>query len=65
MMTVRISKDNGKTWPQKKLLYEGPSAYSNLAVLQNGNLVCLYEAGMEKPYEGIVFEEIKMDDFTQ
>jgi sialidase-1 len=65
MMTVRISRDNGKTWPQKKLLYQGPSAYSNLAILGNGNLVCLYEAGIEKPYEGIVFEEIKMEEFAQ
>lgn len=65
MMTVRISRDNGKTWPQKKILYEGPSAYSNLAVLRNGNLACLYEAGIERPYEGIVFEEIKMSEFTK
>ncbi len=63
-MTARISYDGGKTWPLKKLIYEGPSAYSNLTVLHNGNLACFYEAGYSKPYEGIVFEEIPMKDFT-
>ncbi len=63
-MTARISYDGGKTWPLKKLIYEGPSAYSNLTVLHNGNLACFYEAGYSKPYEEIVFEEIPIKDFT-
>jgi sialidase-1 len=61
-MTVRISYDDGRTWPFKKLLYEGPSAYSCLTVLPDGNLACLYEAGYQRPYEGIVLEEIKTED---
>jgi sialidase-1 len=64
-MTVRISYDDGKTWQMKKLLYAGPSAYSNLTVLPNKNLACLYEAGYEKAYEGIVFEEIQFSDFVK
>jgi len=64
-MTVRISYDEGKTWAMKKLLYAGPSAYSNLTVLPNKNLACLYEAGIEKAYEGIVFEEIQFSDFVK
>jgi sialidase-1 len=43
------------------LLHEGPSAYSNVTVLPNGNLGCFYEAGYAKPYEGIVFGEVSMD----
>jgi sialidase-1 len=62
-MTVKLSYDNGKTWTKQKVLNVGPSAYSNLVVLPNGNLACLYEAGKEKPYEGIVFEEIPLDSF--
>lgn len=61
-MTVRISYDDGRTWPYKKLLYEGPSAYSCLTVLPDGNLACLYEAGYHRPYEGIVLEEIPVDN---
>ncbi|MBS1601597.1 MAG: sodium/solute symporter [Bacteroidetes bacterium] len=61
-MTVRISYDDGRTWPYKKELYEGPSAYSCLAVLPDGDLACLYEAGYQRPYEGIVFEEVPIDN---
>ena len=62
-MTVRVSYDQGKSWKLKKLLHEGPAAYSNLVVLPNGNLACLYEAGYKSPYEGIVFEEMWYSDF--
>ena len=61
-MTIRVSRNNGKTWAFKKLLHAGPSAYSCLTVLPNGNIGCFYEAGLQKPYEGIVFEEIALDD---
>ncbi|WP_336514211.1 sialidase family protein [Pollutibacter soli] len=61
-MTVKLSTNKGKSWKKKVELYAGPSAYSNLVVLPNGNLACFYEAGVAKPYEGIVFEEI---DFSR
>lgn len=64
-MTVKISYNKGKTWRLKKLLHAGPSAYSNLAQLPNGNLGCLYEAGNKNPYEGIAFEEVTLDGFEQ
>ena len=60
-MTVQVSYDDGKTWPSRKLLYKGPSAYSNVVVLPNGNIGCLYEAGYAKAYEGIVFEEVPVE----
>lgn len=64
-MTVKICYNKGKTWKLKKLLHAGPSAYSNLVQLPNGNLGCLYEAGNKNPYEGIVFEEVTVDGFEQ
>jgi sialidase-1 len=57
-MTVKVSKNQGKTWKYQKVLNLGPSAYSNLVLLNNGNLACLYEAGEKSPYENIIFEEI-------
>jgi sialidase-1 len=57
-MTLRASKDEGKTWPVSKLLHPGPSAYSDMAVLDNGNIAVLYEAGEEHPYESIVFTHL-------
>ena len=53
-LTVRASFDEGRTWSVEKVLHAGPSAYSDLAVLPNGEIACLYEAGQKHPYESIV-----------
>jgi sialidase-1 len=52
-MTVRLSYDEGKSWAVSKLLHEGPSAYSDLAVLPQGQIACFYERGEVHPYEKI------------
>jgi sialidase-1 len=52
-MTVRGSGDGGRTWSSGKLLHEGPSAYSSLAVLRDGSIGCLFERGESNPYETI------------
>ena len=54
-MTVRLSRDDGKTWPHAKELHPGPAAYSCLTVLPNGEIGCLYERGDKNPYETITF----------
>jgi len=54
-MTVRASFDEGGTWTAARVLHAGPSAYSDLAVLANGQIACLYEVGQAHPYESIVF----------
>lgn len=54
-MTVRLSRDGGKTWPVSQLLHDGPAAYSCLAVLPDGQIACLYERGAKSPYETITF----------
>jgi sialidase-1 len=56
-LTVRLSRDEGKTWPASKSLHAGPSAYSCLAVLPNGEIGCLYERGEKMPYETITFSK--------
>ena len=44
-LTLRASFDDGASWPWHALLDPGPAAYSCLAVLPDGALVCFYEAG--------------------
>lgn len=46
-VSIFISRDNGKTFPEKQLVYEGPSAYSSITVLPNGDLGVLTEEGHE------------------
>jgi sialidase-1 len=60
-MTVRVSHDDGKTWPEAHVLHEGPSAYSDLAELADGSVACLYEAGEHSPYASIVFAALPAD----
>jgi sialidase-1 len=52
-MTVRLSRDQGKTWPVAKQLYAGASAYSCLTLLPDKSIGCLYEKGEKTPYEKI------------
>ena len=53
-LTVRLSEDGGETWPGRLELYAGPSAYSDLVVLPDGAIGCLYERGEKSAYETIV-----------
>jgi sialidase-1 len=60
-MTVRLSEDGGETWSAQGCLHSGPSAYSCLAVLPDGDVACLYEAGEEHPYEAIVYARFSVE----
>ncbi len=42
-LSVKISRDEGRTWPVNKLLQPGSSAYSDLAVTHSGTILCFYE----------------------
>ena len=54
-MTVRLSRDEGKTWPVGKVIHAGPAAYSDLVTLPDGSIGCLYERGQRGSYERITF----------
>jgi sialidase-1 len=44
-LTVRVSRDSGKTWPVVIPVDAGLSAYSSLAPLPEGRVGLLYERG--------------------
>lgn len=57
-ITVWASFDGGKTWPVKRLVFDGPSAYSNLAAGRagtpsEGRIFILFEGGPGGHYSGI------------
>jgi len=60
-MTVKLSYDNGKTWPAQRLIYEGPAAYSCLTVMPDGEIGLLYENGEKSPYEKISLIKFPID----
>ena len=64
-MTIRISKDGGKTWPVKKTLYHAKAAYSDLALLENEMICCAFECGRIRPVEKISFCIFKQSWITE
>jgi sialidase-1 len=42
-LSIKLSYDEGETWPVNKVLEPGPSAYSDLAVMKDGTILCFYE----------------------
>ncbi len=42
-LTVKLSYDECRTWSVSKVIEPGPSSYSDLAVLPDGTILCLYE----------------------
>jgi sialidase-1 len=64
-MTVKISYDEGKSWPVSKLINAGFSGYSDLAVLPDMTVILLYERGVTAYYERITFARFDLDWLTE
>jgi sialidase-1 len=63
-LTILVSMDEGKTWPIKKVLHQGHTAYSDLIQLDDERVGVLYEGG-DKLYGEIVFSVFDVDDFSR
>lgn len=69
-VTIYLSEDDGETWPIKKRLVDGYSAYSSLTVLSDGTIGALVEEGKwdsDLPGEDgfqLVFYRFTMDWLT-
>jgi sialidase-1 len=58
-LALSISQDQGRTWTEARVLREGPAGYSDMALLPDATIVCVYEAG-EKIYR----ERIEVTRFS-
>ncbi|MCH2126970.1 MAG: glycoside hydrolase [Pirellulaceae bacterium] len=63
-LTIRLSYDEGKTWPISKVIHPGPSAYSCPTVLPDGTIGLIYENGRESPYERLTFARFDLQWLT-
>jgi sialidase-1 len=59
-LTLRVSYDDGATWPVSKVIHSGPSAYSCLAVLPEKSIACLFECSEKSAYEKISLARIPL-----
>lgn len=64
-MTLRLSKDDGKTWPIEKQIFHGQSAYSDLTPIDRKNIGILYEGGHKSAYQGIIWESMGISELLQ
>jgi sialidase-1 len=60
-LTLRLSYDEGVTWPVGKVIDPGPSAYSDLVIQSNMRISILYERGN---HGGIHFVSCDLDWLT-
>jgi sialidase-1 len=66
-LTVRLSYDEGESWPVAKTLEAGRSAYSDLAVGPDGTIWCLYERTVEvdgKPASTLTLARFNLEWLT-
>jgi len=59
-MTVRVSSNDGKSWPMVIQIFPGPSAYSDLTPIDGKNIGLLYEGGYKSAYQGIIWESVSI-----
>ena len=64
-ISVWASFDGGRTWPVKRLVYAGPSAYSSLAAGRPGTpsegmVYLLFEGGADHMYAGIMLARFNL-----
>ena len=57
-LLVRISYDEGQTWPVERPIYVGPSAYSDLTMLKDRSAGVLWERGVAHGYQFITFTRL-------
>lgn len=51
-LSVKISRDEGQSWPINKTIEPGPSMYSDIAVTQKGTILCFYGRGSKLGFAG-------------
>ncbi len=58
-LTLSISNNNGETWKKQITIYAKKSAYNDMVILNNGDILCIFETGKILPYAGISATIIK------
>ncbi len=60
-ISIRYSRDEGRTWSQPRTLHSGPGAYSAVIPLRDGSIAVLYERGDKSSVERITCARFRLD----
>lgn len=64
-MAIKLSYDEGQTWPVERILHPGPAAYSSLVRLPDGAIGILFEGGEKHRREWIRFARFSLAWLTE
>jgi sialidase-1 len=63
-MTIRLSYDEGKTWPISKVIWPSLAGYSCLSVLPDGSVGLFYEHGLQHSTDQLAFVRFTLEWLT-
>lgn len=63
-MTIKMSTNDGVDWTKKKVVFSGPSAYSDLMVLSPTEVAILFEGGVATYTDGIAFKIVPISELN-
>ena len=61
LLVLRISSDDGMSFPQERVISDQLAAYSDLTVLKDNSIGILWERGIEKSYQFITFTRVNQE----
>lgn len=61
-MTIKMSTDNGSAWARQYTVFTGLSGYSDIAMLSDNQIGILYEAGVNRYWDGIAYKTVNVAD---
>lgn len=65
-LTLKVSADNGQTWPVEHVVNEGISGYSDLAIGPDGTIYCLFETKLNpKDSWSLVLKRLTLDTLVK
>jgi len=60
-MTIKVSYDETGSWSSGKVIYSGPSGYSDLVRISEEEAGLVYERGVHSAYEAVTFARMNVD----
>ena len=60
-LTIRLSRDDGRTWPVAKTTSSDLDGYSDLAVMPDTTILCIWEGGAQRYHDKIGAARFNLD----
>jgi sialidase-1 len=58
-LTLRLSQDDGRTWKHSRVLNKTLAGYSDMAIMKDGKILCVYENGINDYCEKLTVVQLE------